>query len=88
MVILDNNMEYEGETAIRSTYKGYIYQPMQGCVMVLNAKNGKYVGRDEKIRTGTLAVGITERYNDLMIFSGICEGIRNVYAIKMDMHTR
>ena len=69
-------------------YNGYLYQPMQGCVMVLNAKNGKYVGRDEKIRTGTLAVGITERYNDLMIFSGICEGIRNVYAIKMDMHTR
>ncbi len=66
-------------------YKGYIYQPMQGCVMVLNAKNGKYVGRDEKIRTGALAVDITAHYNDLMIFSG---NHGKLYAVKMDMHTR
>lgn len=69
-------------------YEGYIYQPAQDCIIVFNAENGKYVGRDESIRTGTLAVGITEQYKDLMIFSGIHKDKLSVYAIKMDMHTR
>ncbi|MBQ1998998.1 MAG: PQQ-binding-like beta-propeller repeat protein [Spirochaetales bacterium] len=69
-------------------YEGYIYQPLQSCLLVLNAKNGKYIGRDERIRTGSLAVGVTERYNDLMIFSGRSDGELSVIAVKMDMHTR
>ena len=69
-------------------YEGYIYQPLQSCLLVLNAKNGKYVGRDERIRTGSLAVGVTERYKDLMIFSGRSDGELSVIAVKMDMHTR
>ena len=67
-------------------YEGYIYQPLQSCLLVLNAKNGKYVGRDERIRTGTLAVGLTKVYNDLLIVPAPIKG--KMYAVKMDMHTR
>ena len=67
-------------------YEGYIYQPLQSCLLVLNAKNGKYVGRDERIRTGTLAVGLTKVYKDLLIVPAPIKG--KMYAVKMDMHTR
>ena len=67
-------------------YEGYIYQPLQSCLLVLNAKNGKYVGRDERIKTGTLAVGLTKVYNDLLIVPAPIKG--KMYAVKMDMHTR
>ena len=67
-------------------YEGYIYQPLQSCLLVLNAKSGKYVGRDERIRTGTLAVGLTKVYNDLLIVPAPIKG--KMYAVKMDMHTR
>ena len=69
-------------------YKGYVYQPTQSSLIVLNAKTGKYVGRDEKIETGGLSLGATECYNDLMIFSGRSNGELSVIAVKMDMHTR
>ncbi|MCH5149201.1 MAG: hypothetical protein J1G30_00925 [Spirochaetales bacterium] len=69
-------------------YGGYVYQPAQDCMIVFNAENGKYAGRDERIRTGTLAVGITECYKNFMIFSGIHKDELTVYALKMDMHTR
>ena len=67
-------------------YEGYIYQPLQSCLLVLNAKSGKYVGRDERIRTGTLAVGLTKVYKDLLIVPAPIKG--KMYAVKMDMHTR
>lgn len=67
-------------------YEGYIYQPLQSCLLVLNAKNGKYVGRDERIRTGTLAVGLTKVYKDLLIVPAPIKG--KMYAVRMDMHTR
>ena len=67
-------------------YEGYIYQPLQSCLLVLNAKNGKYIGRDERIRTGTLAVGLTKVYKDLLIVPAPIKG--KMYAVKMDMHTR
>ena len=67
-------------------YEGYIYQPLQSCLLVLNAKNGKYIGRDERIRTGTLAVGLTKVYKDLLIVPAPL--INKMYAVKMDMHTR
>ena len=67
-------------------YEGYIYQPLQSCLLVLNAKNGKYIGRDERIRTGTLAVGLTKVYKDLLIVSAPIK--RKMYAVRMDMHTR
>jgi outer membrane protein assembly factor BamB len=66
-------------------YKGYVYLPTQSSLIVLNAKTGKYVGRDEKIETGGLSLGATECYNDLIIFSDMGE---HVIAVKMDMHTR
>ena len=67
-------------------YEGYIYQPLQSCLLVLNAKNGKYIGRDERIRTGTLAVGLTKVYKDLLIVPAPIKD--KMYAVKMDMHTR
>lgn len=67
-------------------YEGYIYQPLQSCLLVLNAKSGKYVGRDERIKTGTLAVGLTKVYNDLLIVPAPIKG--KMYAVRMDMHTR
>lgn len=66
-------------------YGGYVYQPAQDCMIVFNAENGKYAGRDERIRTGTLSMGVTKQYKDLMIFSGTC---RKTHIVKMDMHTR
>ena len=67
-------------------YKGYVYLPTQSSLIVLNAKTGKYVGRDERLETGALSLGKTISYNDLLIVSAPL--INKMYAVKMDMHTR
>ena len=50
-------------------YRGYVYLPTQSSLIVLNAKSGKYVGRDERLETGALSLGKTISYNDLLIVS-------------------
>ena len=67
-------------------YRGYVYLPTQSSLIVLNAKSGKYVGRDERLETGALSLGKTISYNDLLIVSAPL--INKMYAVKMDMHTR
>ena len=67
-------------------YRGYVYLPTQSSLIVLNAKTGKYVGRDERLETGALSLGKTISYNDLLIVSAPL--INKMYAVKMDMHTR
>lgn len=67
-------------------YRGYVYLPTQSSLIVLNAKSGKYIGRDERLETGALSLGKTISYNDLLIVSAPL--INKMYAVKMDMHTR
>ncbi len=67
-------------------YRGYVYLPTQSSLIVLNAKTGKYVGRDERLETGALSLGKTISYNDLLIVSAPL--INKMYAVRMDMHTR
>ena len=67
-------------------YRGYVYLPTQSSLIVLNAKSGKYVGRDERLETGALSLGKTISYKDLLIVSAPL--INKMYAVKMDMHTR
>ena len=67
-------------------YRGYVYLPTQSSLIVLNAKTGKYVGRDERLETGALSLGKTISYKDLLIVSAPL--INKMYAVKMDMHTR
>ena len=63
-------------------YKGYVYLPTQSSLIVLNAKSGKYIGRDERLETGVLSLGKTISYNDLLIVSAPL--INKMYAVKMD----
>lgn len=67
-------------------YRGYVYLPTQSSLIVLNAKSGKYIGRDERLETGALSLGKTISYNDLLIVSAPL--INKMYAVRMDMHTR
>ena len=67
-------------------YRGYVYLPTQSSLIVLNAKSGKYIGRDERLETGALSLGKTISYNDLLIVSAPL--INKMYVVKMDMHTR
>ena len=82
--VLDNSIGTVGYTV--QVYRGYVYLPTQSSLIVLNAKSGKYIGRDERLETGALSLGKTISYNDLLIVSAPL--INKMYAVRMDMHTR
>lgn len=82
--VLDNFIGTVGYTV--QVYRGYVYLPTQSSLIVLNAKSGKYIGRDERLETGALSLGKTISYNDLLIVSAPL--INKMYAVRMDMHTR